>query len=62
MSTPSRSQADEARRFLEDISEINERFGMRTVSSEDTYNAAVSGAAAAFTWTATVNRGAQLSR
>jgi len=62
MSTPSRSQSDEARRFIEDITEINERFGMRTVASEDTYNAAVSGAAAACTWTATVNRGAQLSR
>jgi len=59
---PTPSQTDEARRYINDIKQINTQFGMGTVSSEDNHDAAVSDAAAAFTWTVGVSRAGQRSR
>jgi phosphate starvation-inducible protein PhoH len=48
MTTEQQRRTDKARKYMEDIAKINQRFGMGTTTSEDTYNAAVSQAAAAF--------------
>jgi hypothetical protein len=46
----SRTPADSAREYIDDIAKINQKFGMGTVASEDVYNEAVTEAAAAFRW------------